>query len=258
MQEREGRPMRIVKSARRTLDLLEYFAAIRRPATVSEIERVLDMPQSSASVLLRSMVALGYLEYLREDRTFRPTLRVAKLGDWIHHGLPSPLTAELEGLRDQLQESIVLGRRHGAQVEFIYYLMADRDVQFYARRNSLQPMTVSAVGNALLTQLPPAEVRGIIRRNNADAASPRQIVNEAELLQSLERDRERGFSETEAAFGGEREFHVIAKVLPENEATERFAVGVGGPRKRMLDNRDTVLRALEEWVARAAVSREPD
>ena len=51
-----------VKSAARVFEVLEYFDRIRRAATVMEIARTLDYPQSSTSVLLRSMVELGYLE----------------------------------------------------------------------------------------------------------------------------------------------------------------------------------------------------
>ncbi|HKX78924.1 MAG TPA: helix-turn-helix domain-containing protein [Novosphingobium sp.] len=248
--------LKIVKSARRVLDLLEYFATIRRAASVSEVEHALDIPQSSASVLMRSLVALGYLEYLPSERRFRPTLRVAKLGDWVQHGLPGPLTAELEMLRNRLQETIILGRRQGAQVEFIYLLMADRAIQFYARRNSLQPMTLATVGRALLAQLPESTARGIIRRNNADALLPLHTVNEADLLRALEHDREAGFSETQGSFGGERDFHVIAKALPRIADGEQLAVGVAGPKSRMIKNRDEVLHALDEWIARAVSSNE--
>ena len=243
--------MRIVKSARRALDLLEYFATIRRAASVSDVERALDIPQSSASVLLRSMAALGYLEYVPADRTFRPTLRVAKLGDWIEHGLPGPLTTELEALRNELHETIILGRQHGAQVEFIYYLMAERAVQFFARRNSLEPMSLSAVGRVLLAQLPPATARGIIRRNNAEARSPREIVDENQLMKALETCTQTGFAETDPAFGGVRDFHVVAMPLPRTTG-EPLAIGVAGPLERMKLQSESIKRALSDWIARSA------
>ena len=242
----------VVKSARRVLDILEYFSVTRRPATVSEVEKALDLPQSSTSVLLRSLVALGYLEYLPGERRFRPTLRVAKLGDWVEHGLPGPMTRELEKLRDALQETIILGRRQGAQVQFIYILAAERAVQFHARLNSLQPMALSAVGVTLLSTLPKSTARAIIRRNNAEARSPRYVVDEEQLLSALEDVRRTGSAETDPAFGGPRDFHVVAQRLPRAPGLEPLAVGVGGPRERMLANREAILRVLEEWAATAA------
>ena len=242
----------VVKSARRVLDILEYFSVIRRPATVSEVEKALDLPQSSTSVLLRSLVALGYLEYLPGERRFRPTLRVAKLGDWVEHGLPGPLIRELEKLRDALQETIILGRRQGAQVQFIYIVAADRPVQFYARLNSLQPMSLSAVGQALLSALPRSTARAIIRRNNAEARAPRFVVDEARLVSALEEARRTGGTETDPEFGGPRDFHVVAKRLPRAPGLEPLAIGVAGPRDRMLADRASILQVLEEWTATAA------
>ena len=78
-----GTPLaeRTVKSARRVLEVLELFAERRGPLTVGEVAAALAYPQSSASVLLQSLVALGYLVHDRGQRTFLPTLRVAFLGD---------------------------------------------------------------------------------------------------------------------------------------------------------------------------------
>jgi DNA-binding MarR family transcriptional regulator len=45
-----------VKSARRVLEIFEYFASHQAPATVSEIADALGYPRSSTSVLVRSLV----------------------------------------------------------------------------------------------------------------------------------------------------------------------------------------------------------
>jgi predicted transcriptional regulator len=51
-----------IKSAMRTLALLEYFRRTKTSAAVTEIAAALGMPQSSTSVLLKSLVSLNYLE----------------------------------------------------------------------------------------------------------------------------------------------------------------------------------------------------
>ena len=51
---------RKVKSAVRTVELLEYFASRQeRPARIREICAALDMPRSSAHALLRTLMAQG-------------------------------------------------------------------------------------------------------------------------------------------------------------------------------------------------------
>ena len=70
-----------VKSAMRTLALLDYFRRTKASASVTELSAALETPQSSTSVLLKSLVSLNYLEYDSETRRFLPSYRVALLGD---------------------------------------------------------------------------------------------------------------------------------------------------------------------------------
>src|SRR5438445_11230057 len=72
-----------IKSAMRTLALLEYFRRTKASASVTEISAALGIPQSSTSVLLKSLVSLNYVEYDSGTRSFLPSYRVALLGDWI-------------------------------------------------------------------------------------------------------------------------------------------------------------------------------
>src|SRR5262245_13976611 len=76
----------LVKCAQRVLAYIEYFNVDRPTATVTDISRALSYPQSSTSVLLRCLRAMGYLYYNRGDRTYRPTARVPLLGCWAEEG----------------------------------------------------------------------------------------------------------------------------------------------------------------------------
>src|SRR5258708_12406018 len=51
-----------VKSADRTIELLELLAGYSEPLTLSEIHRRLAYPKSSLFVLLRTLVARGWVE----------------------------------------------------------------------------------------------------------------------------------------------------------------------------------------------------
>jgi DNA-binding IclR family transcriptional regulator len=75
-----------IKSAARALRVLEFFAEIRRGTRANEIAERLDMPQSSTSVLLASLVKLNYLDFDHSTHTYQPTLRVAMLGAWLDTG----------------------------------------------------------------------------------------------------------------------------------------------------------------------------
>ena len=51
-----------VKSADRTVELLELLSRTSEPLTLSEIQRELSYPKSSLFVLLRTLVARGWVE----------------------------------------------------------------------------------------------------------------------------------------------------------------------------------------------------
>ena len=92
----------VVKSAGRVLEIFEFFAHRHGPATVSEVAGTLGFPLSSTSVLLKSLLALGYLEYEPRAREYQPTIRFAVLGTWIFERLFAD-EEEIPRLMDELQ-----------------------------------------------------------------------------------------------------------------------------------------------------------
>jgi len=66
--------------ARRVIEVLEFFDDRHSEATVMDIVRRYDRPQSSTSELLSSLVELGILYKDHRNRSYRPTPRAAMLG----------------------------------------------------------------------------------------------------------------------------------------------------------------------------------
>lgn len=68
-----------VKSAVRTLQVIEFLAERSAPATISQIASSLRFPQSSTSMLMTCLMNLGYVQYDQRDRTYRPSSKLAGL-----------------------------------------------------------------------------------------------------------------------------------------------------------------------------------
>ncbi len=62
-----------VKQATNVLDLLEFFAKHRRPATLAEVSKLLEWPRSSTFNLLGTLVARGFLYELRARSGYYPS-----------------------------------------------------------------------------------------------------------------------------------------------------------------------------------------
>src|SRR5262245_41006196 len=68
------------KTARRVIEVLEYFDEEHRQATVMDIVRRYNRPQSSTSELLASLVDMGILYKDASSRSYTLTPRAAILG----------------------------------------------------------------------------------------------------------------------------------------------------------------------------------
>jgi IclR family acetate operon transcriptional repressor len=89
----------------------------------------------------------------------------------------------------------------------------------------------TAVGKAMLAQMPAEKVDGILRRSGMPAMTEHTITDRAQFARELALIRERGYAIDE----GEQELGVrcVAVALPSNST--RAATSISGPLTRMTD-----------------------
>jgi IclR family acetate operon transcriptional repressor len=237
------RPPDTIKSAERTLAILEFFRETKRSAGVTSISRALQLPQSSTTMLLKSLQRLGYLEYDSIARTFRPTYRVAVLGNWIQQSMfkSGPLTDIMDRIGQATGETVILGLQNGANMQYVHIVAASYAVQLASQVGSLRLMTCSALGRMLLSRKNDGEIRAIVRRNNADADSDARRVVERAFLEEIRQIRINGYAESRGKMTPGA--NVIGVLVPDQD-TAPLAIGVGGPIERIDARRDDIIKAL--------------
>lgn len=240
---------RIVKSAGRVLRILELFDVLRREALVCEVSNLLDMPQSSTSVLLRSMVVMGYLYFNPETRAFSPTTRVALLGNWVNGPMVSdgPLMRLLERVNARTGQAVVLAVRNRIWSEYIHVVQANTPARLFVVKGSRRPLVRSGTGLALLADMPDSDIKRIALRTNAEAgpAEPQTCLNG--LIEQVSGIRQQGWActfDTVTKGGG-----MIAMRLPPLENEEHLVVGIAGSTDVLRENLDSYLNSLREEVA---------
>jgi DNA-binding IclR family transcriptional regulator len=239
---------KVVKSAGRVLEIFEFFAHRAGPATVSEVATSLEYPLSSASILLKSLLTLGYLEYLPRSREYRPTIRFAVLGTWIFDRLFSdeaPIPRVMDELLAESGETIVLAMQHGLHVDYIRILQSTLPVRFHIKPGSRRPIWLPAAGKALLSQKPDAEVSAMLRRVNAE--NPKARVPAKAMLAELAAIRSQGYAMSEASIVPDTA--MIAMALPVSGGHRPLAMAVSGPLERMRRNREKVVRLMRRKLA---------
>ena len=251
---KESKDSATVKSARRVLEILEFFAQGVRAATVMQVANALAYPQSSTSVLLSSLTTLGYLRFEPTERTYAPTLRVMLLGSWQQDDLfgQGSLVATMERLRQRTGQTVMIGLRQGIHVRFIFSIHG-KDVQSLRYPvGVLRPVCRSAVGKMLLSELPDSQVLNIARHANAVETEPENRVSTRAFLEEMADVRRQGWAMTVDYPQPNRA--TLAVSLPPLADQPAMALCVGARKPVMLAKHGQFLAELESACKAVSVS----
>jgi DNA-binding IclR family transcriptional regulator len=240
---------KLVKSAGRVLEILEFFDDFQRPATVMEVAVALSYPQSSTSALLRSLVATGYLTYDAQARTYITSTRVALLGSWLN----SPFFAEgtlislMKELNELTGDTVVLATRNGLYAQYIHVIQATSPARLHLTLGTVRPLAASGAGYAILSTMTDAEITRIVMRMNAEAPEGQPLVKLRDLLADIEQVRERGYAFTYdiVTRGG----GIMAVPLPRLSGQPLMVMGIGGISEIMRQREGELSQILLDRVA---------
>ncbi len=238
----------VVKSAGRVFQILELFDVLRREASVSEISRLLDMPQSSTSVLLRSMTALGYFSCNRITRAYSPTSKIALLGNWISPPLigDGALLQMMHRINERTGQAVMLAARNGMSSEYIHAIQATSLARLYVVKGTRRPLVISSSGLALLSELPDPEIKRIAIRYNSEVRTPEDVISVSKLMERISDVRRLGYAMTTDVCtpgGG-----MISIKLPPMQGTEGFAIGIGAVSSVLLSRMSEFLSVMREEI----------
>ena len=216
------------KTARRVIEVLEFFDEHRRHATVMEIARRYNRPQSSTSELLAILVEMGLLYKDPASRSYTPTPRAAMLGSVSQPSLVRD--GRLSMLIDHLVAQTGLGT--------ILLGIVGLDAQIFRwTPGSLQIATTtpnglsgglrerlcdSAAGWLLLSTIAPERREGVLRRLRAETP-PDRSFNHAMLSEQVQGCRRQGHAVGPAGFGTRAQ--ISAVLLPTEPGQRPMALG---------------------------------
>jgi DNA-binding IclR family transcriptional regulator len=147
--------VRKVKSAVRTVELLEYLAARHdEPARLREISDALDVPRSSAHALLRTLVSAGWVRCDPSGTLYGIGIRALLVGtSYLDSDPYLPLiTPFLDDLRQELDETFHLGRLDGMDVVYLATRESKQYTRISNRVGRRLPAYATALGKALLAE----------------------------------------------------------------------------------------------------------
>jgi DNA-binding IclR family transcriptional regulator len=214
--------VKTIKSAKRVLQVFEYFDSSRREATVMEIAREYGYPQSSTSELLSCLVELGFLHRDRYRRTYRPTAKVAVLGAWTNPGLfrRGGVLAMMDELSSDLECSVVLAGRVGLNVEHLEYVHGGTELSEDEQPGAI---TTTTIGRLLLSVNDRFVIRKRVHHINSEVAEDRRVKVE-DLFVEVDQMRKHGFAISAGVSQGKG--GVVATLLPRDGDRDELAIGL--------------------------------
>jgi DNA-binding IclR family transcriptional regulator len=242
-----------VKSARRVLEVFEFFSERQSPATVDDVRFALGYPQSSTSVLLHSLTSLGYLSQETSTRRFRPTIRIALLGAWLIEkagptGNPSAMMRRLSAATGDM---ILLGAQQGMNAVYVKVVQATNPIRFHMKQGAFRPLCTTAIGRALLSSKSDKEIGAIVRRINAERTPDDPLISPSDVIEAVKQGRKLGYFLTKGtATPGAA---VIAMRLEGLRDHPPLAIGIGAPIDRIESEQSNFVELLRNEVRRATL-----
>lgn len=186
----------VVKSADRTLAILELLTESRDGLTLTDIQHKLGFPKSSTYGLLLTMVNRGFLDHELESRRFRIGIRLWQAGQSyvVANDLERAALPYMEALRDSLNETVQLATLDGVDNVYVAKVDADQQLRLASRVGVRLPAYATGIGKALLSQLSEEEICTRFQFTRFTRFTPRTIASLTELLRALEEVRARGYA----------------------------------------------------------------
>lgn len=188
-----------VKSATRTLDIIEYVVAHDRALVAQEIAIALGIPVSSLSYLLGTLVDRGYLA--RDGRRYSAGPGLQRLqtrsGGFSLAERAAPL---VRTLRVQLNETTSFFIRSAWDVEAIVTESSEQALRYSVPTGARLPMHAFASGKALLAALADDELDRYFVESERARFTPATITAEKALRKEIAQIRSTGFALTDEEF----------------------------------------------------------
>lgn len=241
----------VVNSLAKGLRVLEAFSAERPELTLSEVAGLAQLDPGTAFRMLNTLVMLGYVTRIPDCRRFRLALKVIDLG--LHAigraDLRETARPILRSIVGELNEAASLGVLDGADVLYIDRVRAGLTrIGVDIRIGTTIPAYCSAIGQAILAYLPPAELTRLLATSPRSGNFPNKPMTKDDIKRDLADVREHGYALRDSYFGSG--LRILSAPVLDLDNYPLAALSVAAPAGRMT-SKEFRSRALEP-VRRAA------
>jgi IclR family KDG regulon transcriptional repressor len=242
---------KMIGSVQRAIDILNLFDSQFPELGTTEIAKALGLHKSTTASLVYTLEANGYLNQNPNSRKYRLGFRLieraaALLNQVEIRQIAHPCLLELH---KQVDETVNLGVLDGMDIVFVERLLGTKTLGMRSDIGKRAPAHSSAMGKAILSCLPVADVQAMIEKHGLCALTPRTITDPGQFLLELDRVREQGFGldDEEGELGG----RCVAAPIFDHTGQPVAGVSVSVPTPRLPLDRVPSLGVLVREMAKS-------
>lgn len=184
-----------VKSAVRTVELLEFFAGRPGMHALSDVQTAVGYPKSSLYMLLRTLVELGWVETDATGTRYGIGVRALLVGTSYIDGdeVVAAARPTLDRLSEDTTETIHLARLDGTNVVYLATRQSEHYLRPFTRVGRRLPAHSTSLGKALLATHSDEQVRRLLPPTLTQLTEY-TLTDREELIEELRLVRERGYA----------------------------------------------------------------
>lgn len=185
-----------VKSAQRTIALIELLTKESGGLTFPELEERTGWPRSSLYNLLRTMAEQQHLSFDAITRRYQIGIRIWEAGEAFirKHDLATVAQPFLQRASEELNETVQLAVLDGLENIYIAKVEANHPLKLVSEIGGRLPAYATGLGKVLLAALPERELLRRLENAKLESFTARTITNVDHLLHELREVRERGYA----------------------------------------------------------------
>ena len=222
-----------IGSVQRAIDILNLFGSQTPELGTTEIARALGLHKSTTASLVYTLEANGFLNQNSETRKYRLGLKLVERAFAMLDQVEIRRIAypALQELRDRWNETVNLAILDGADVVFIERMLGTKALGMSSEVGRREPAHSTALGKAILSCYPPADVKGLVAAHGLPSVTPRTITDSSKFYAELDRVREQGYAvdDEENEIGG----RCIAVPIFDHTGNVVAAVSISAPTARL-------------------------
>lgn len=225
-----------VQAIDRSVMIMNCFNEDRRELKLSEISDMLDINKSTVHGIISTLRYHGLIDQDEETQKYRLGLGLLTLGNIVSSSLDiraitSPI---IKRVCLELEETVHIGTLDDMEVVYINKQESNQSMRIFTNIGARLPAYCTGIGKSMLAYLDDEVLMNKLP-DVFTAVTPKTITNKKDLLEDLNKVRQRGYSrDDEENLEG---LSCIAAPIFDHTGKVKYGVSLSGPTIRMTDEK---------------------